>query len=225
VGVFNHTYENNIEFSYIDKGVNEASIDGFLGYTEFPDVTRKYTNNVLDIISQRIIPFERRGANNLFKFWNVPQEQYRDRWSIIAYTQGWLPTDNFEFLADFQPTNGLEIVTDLAGLTYNTLPADKIQIGDSLEWIHEKNNSHDDKAVLVTKDGDQIGYVKKIHANLFLASDLPGITTKVHAIEKNGSIKRVFVKIIVNKPEQDFLHSECSFKLEEPYSNTCLKLT
>ncbi|HCN83724.1 MAG TPA: hypothetical protein DIT07_08890 [Sphingobacteriaceae bacterium] len=194
VGVIKINSSGNSKFAYISHAVKEARSDGFTPYTEFPDLDKEYTENVLEIFSQRLIKSERGDISTFLDFWEIPHKYADDKLYLLAHTQGWLPTDNFEFLADFNPTKKACFVTDLAGLTRLSIPSDRIAINDILTFktIPMKEDKY---AVQVYKDDLFLGYIKKIHNRIFYKKTSHKLKIKVKAIEKNGILKRVFLKI------------------------------
>ncbi|MGF7216651.1 hypothetical protein GGR92_002818 [Spirosoma lacussanchae] len=195
VGLLTDSYDNQVRFSYLQDGVNGAKQDGFQGYTEFKDYTKEYKHNVLEVFAQRLTPAVRLKSSHTSIFWAIPEDKILDTWSILAYTQGLLSTDNFELLADFEPYKGLSFISDLAGLSHIEIPINLLNVGDVLRWEFDLENKFDDKAISVYKSNTKIGYIKKVHCNLFHKWDSRNIEISTHAIEKNGSIKNVFIKI------------------------------
>ncbi len=112
----------------------------------------------------------------------------------MSYTQAWLPTDNFEILADFNPSENLCFVTDLAGLSKTKIQSDQVEIGDILHFKKVSIES-DSKAVQIFKGTLMLGYIKKIHNRVFYKNRSENFTIKVKSIEENGILKRVFLKI------------------------------
>src|SRR5690606_23221821 len=89
------------------------------------------------------------------------------KYYLLAHTQGWLPTDNFEFLAEFFPGRNLHFVTDLAGLSKNADALKILNVGDSLTFKKEPENLYDNKAILILKDNTRVAYIKRIHNLVF----------------------------------------------------------
>ncbi|MFN3589820.1 MAG: HIRAN domain-containing protein [Spirosomataceae bacterium] len=195
IGVLKRNATGGIRFSYIPKGVEEAKKDGFFPYTEFPDYKKEYTENVLEIFGQRIMKSERSDVSDFYDFWEIDTQKTEDKFYMLAYTQGLSPTDNFEFLADFNPTKSTSFLTDLANLGRLKLPVGSICPGDVLIYQLEPLNVHDDKAVKVFKDGVEVGYIKKVHSRVFYKKKNRPFKLIVKAVEGNGQIKRVFVKV------------------------------
>lgn len=194
VGVIKFKKNDAATFSYIKNNVELAKADGFIPYTEFPDTEKTYTDNVLDIFSQRLINLERNDIGNFLKFWEIPPIKAADKIYLLAHTQAWLPTDNFEILADFNPSRKLCFVTDLAALSITKIQSDKLAVGDLLSF-KKCPMDIDQYAVEIYKDDIKIGYIKKIHNRVFYKTGGDSLYVKVKAIEKNGVLRKVFLKI------------------------------
>lgn len=195
VGVLRRNSNDGVRFSYFPKGVADAKKDGFTPYTEFPDVSRTYTENVLEIFGQRIIKSERADISDFWDFWEVDPRYKDDKYYLLGHTQGLNPVDNFEFLADYNPSKNLCFLTDLAALTVLKLSPGSIKQGDVLKFELDKENEYDRHAVKVYKDSLLIGYVKKIHCRVFHKKGGENLNLTVKAVDQNGVIKRVFVKV------------------------------
>jgi hypothetical protein len=185
---------SNPTFSYIEHSVIKAKQEGFTPYTEFPDIEKQYNDNVIEIFSQRLIKSERGDIGNFLKFWEIPDNKSDDKLYLMAYTQAWVPTDNFEILADFNPSKNLCFVTDLAGLSKTKIESDQLQVGDVLKFKRVSIES-DTQAVQVYKNDLLLGYIKKIHNRAFYKNGSQNFKIKVKSIEKNGVLKRVFLKV------------------------------
>jgi len=135
----------NVTFIYDSNGVSLARNFGFNSYPEFPDITKIYNENVLEVISRRLISENRDDLTKYLNFWHVTKET--DLFSKIGYTQAKLPTDNFEFLADFHYDKGIKFVTNVCGLTHNKIDKGLISVGDKLNYKYEDKNRYDNLAV------------------------------------------------------------------------------
>ena len=195
VGVLKKNATQGVRFEYIPKGVEAAKKDGFTPYTEFPDLEKTYNGNVLEIFSQRLIKSERSDISDFFDFWEIDSKYKDDKYYLLAHTQGLNPADNFEFLADYNPNNSLRFLTDIASLSKQGLPANSIKVGDILSYSLEENNPFDKDAVKVFKGNIEVGYIKKIHSRVFHKYKNNKLDIHVKAVEQNGIIKRIFVKV------------------------------
>ncbi len=195
VGVLKKNANEGVRFEYLNDGVEAAKKEGFAPYPEFPDLNKRYSENVVEIFGQRIIKSERSDIQDFLDFWEVEYKFKEDKFYLLAHTQGLSPTDNFEFLADYNRVKSLRFLTDLASLSVLKLPAGSVQNGDLLTYELEKHNKHDKAAVKVFKDGIHIGYIKKIHSMVFHKRGIGKFRLTVKAVEQNGIIKRVFIKV------------------------------
>jgi hypothetical protein len=195
VGVLKRNSTLGIRFSYIKKGVEDAIKDGFSPYTEFPDFDKEYAENALEIFGQRIMKSERSDISDFYDFWEINTKFKDDKFYLLAHTQGLNPTDNFEFLADYNPKKDLRFLTDLACLSKLKLSADSVKSGDILTYKLESDNEFDGKAVKVFKGEYEVGYIKKIHSRVFYKQKGSIVKLVVKAVEQNGVIKRIFVKV------------------------------
>ena len=71
VGLIKKNATSGVRFSYLQKGVLEAQKEGFTPYTDFPDTTKVYSENVLEIFGQRLIKTERPDINKYLDFWAI----------------------------------------------------------------------------------------------------------------------------------------------------------
>ena len=189
---------NNTVFKYIEDGVDCARRNGFVCFPDFPVINKVYDKNVLNALSQRVNNRERSDIEEYYNFWEIPSDARKDTFLMVAYTQGILPTDNFEFLAEYSSVEGVRFVSEITGLTKNKLDNNCISEGDELEWRCEPENESDNMAVALYKENRKLGYVKRIHNQVFHLRDCDKLKVKVKKIEHNGHISRVLI-LIYNK--------------------------
>lgn len=196
VGVIKTNITQGTRFNYLQSNLDKARKEGFLPFTGFPDTTKVYTENVMNIVSQRLVKAERNDLKNYFDFWKIDPSRKNDPFYMLVQTQGMIPIDNFEFLADFNPIKGLNFITEIAGLTKFKVPSETIKIGDKLNYVLDLKNTHDKYAVKLFFGKTFLGYVKLIHSRLFYKTTRE-IEIVVHHIERNGFLKRVFIEISI----------------------------
>ena len=184
-----------VSFSYIPEGLQEAKQYGFVTYTDFPDETVVYTEGVLDIFGLRLNKSERGDIQKYYDYWEINPDYKDDKYYLLAHTQGMLPTDNFEFLADFNPVKGLAFTTELCGLTSLQLPKDTLEEGDELTWVKDPENPHDRYAVRVYKGDLFVGYIKKVHSRVFYKKCRSVLKITVKSINRNVHLNRAFLKV------------------------------
>ena len=195
IGVLDKDQSGRFSFQYMRENIEEAKKEGFSTYTDFPQIDRVYNGNVLEIFGQRLIKAERSDIQGFYDFWEIEPQHQEDKYYLLAHTQGLSTTDNFEFLADYNPIDGLHFLTELAGLSQRKLPIGTLQVGDSLQIRIEPENVQDSFAVKVSKSGEEIGYIKKVHCRVFHKPEGEKLKLNVKALDQNGSIKRIFVKV------------------------------
>ncbi|PTX43430.1 hypothetical protein C8P64_1957 [Christiangramia gaetbulicola] len=196
VAIIKRNSSEGTKFKYIQENLKEAENKGFIPYTGFPDTEKVYKENVLEILSQRLVKSERNDLSSFYKFWRIDPEKKTDKYYMLAMTQGLLPIDNFEFLADFNPKKGLNFISEIAGLTRTKIESDFLEKGDILKYVLDPKNEQDKNAVKLFKDEKFLGYVKKIHSRVFHKAKGP-IKVKVHHLERNGVITRAFIEILL----------------------------
>jgi len=197
IGILRNNVSEGMRFKYLPKQVEEAKKQGFELLTNFPNVDNEYNQNVQASYGQRIVKSERRDLDDYFKFWRVDESRRNDTFYMLAKTQGLLPTDNLEFLADFNPIKGLNFISEIASLSHQELRSELLSIGDELTYQCDPGNDFDKKAVKLFKDGKHIGYVKLIHSRVFCETKQT-ILVKVHHIEANGTLKKVFIECSIS---------------------------
>lgn len=173
----------------------EAEKAGFVPYADFPSLEKEYTQNVLEVFALRLNKPERPDIQQYYDFWAIDAEHQQNKYYMLAHTQGLLATDNFEFLADFNPIKGLSFVSEICGLSHLQIPSNEVSIGDSLAWEREPLNKFDKYAVKVFKGELFVGYVKTVHNHIFSKNNSSRLKISVKSIESNGHLNRVFIKI------------------------------
>ena len=189
--------KNNPEFArkitYVWDGFL-PSIPGFeVIEDEIPEII-EYYKNVIEIFGQRIMRSERNDVKDFYNFWLIDKKHLNDVYYMLAHTQGILPTDNYEFLAEFNSSKDLKFITEISGLSKYKISSDILKKGDVLSYKKEPNNSYDKYAVKVFKNKVCLGYIKIIHNRIFHRSNKE-FKVSVQHIEKNGILNRVFLRI------------------------------
>jgi hypothetical protein len=173
----------------------EADRIGFVPYVAFSDLSKVYTENVLDIFGLRLTQSERSDIQKYYDFWEIEPQYRNDKWYLLARTQGLLATDNFEFLADYYISKKLSFISEVCGLSHRVILPEIFTGCDTLRWQCESQNKQDKYAVKVFKDDIFLGYIKKIHSKVFHRKDGESLKIQVKSIDKNGRVNRIFVKI------------------------------
>jgi hypothetical protein len=181
-------------FNYVPE-IEALTKKGFTPYLEFQDLHKAHNGNVIEIFGQRLINTQRPDIRRFYEFWEVDPSQADDKFYLLGKTQGLVPTDNFEFLAEYHMEPGIHFLTEIAGLSKTEIARGKLTNGDSLDFELEPSNEFDSFAVKVFKNDLHIGYIKKIHSRIFYEEGAQNLNLTIKALEQNGTIKRVFVKV------------------------------
>ena len=195
VGSLRKTAERGFVFKYDKEAAAIAEKEGFTPYTEFPDLNKLYNSNVLEIFALRLIKGARPDVQGFYTFWEIEPEFKTDKFYLLGHTQGLLPTDNFEFLADYHSVEGLHFLTELTGLNTSKLTGGSLREGDKLQFVLDDKNEFDRFAVSVFKNDKEIGHIKKIHSRVFHKPGAEDLKLSVKAVDQNGIIKRVFIRV------------------------------
>lgn len=195
VGIIKKNATEGVRFCYLSNGVEEAQKEGFTPYIDFPDTSKVYTENVLDIFGQRLIKTERPDIQKYLDFWDIDTNYQDDKFYLLAYTQAMLSTDNFEFLADFHPIKELQFVSEICGLSHYKVESGTLHVGDVLSYELEKDNPKDPFAVKILKGSKILGYVKIVHSKVFHKKVKRHLSVRVKSVDQNGTVNRVFIEI------------------------------
>ena len=195
VGLITKNQTEGVVFRYLTEGLKEAMSEGFTMYPDFPNTETIYKQNVLETLAQRLTNTERSDIKKYYDYWGIAPEMKDDKYYVLAQTQGLLPTDYFEFIAEYFPKKGLKFTSEICGLSHTKIPSGSLSVGDVLTWKFEKNNSYDPHAVLLYKEDVKLGYVKTIHNRIFHTSKNKQFSIIVKSVEQNGHINRVFIAI------------------------------
>lgn len=192
VGVLQKMPDDTFAFKYSEEA---KTISEFTPYPEFQNFDQEYKANVVEIFGQRLTKIDRPDIHTFFEFWEVDAAQAFDKFYLLGKTQGLVATDNFEFLAEYKLSKNTHFLTEVASLSLQPLPRGTVEIGDSLRFELEPKNEYDPFAVRVFKGDLQIGYIKKYHNKIFHEQGAEKLKLIVKALEKNGVIKRIFIKV------------------------------
>lgn len=195
VGLITKNQTEGVTFRYLEEGLKKAIPEGFTMYPDFPDTKITYKQNVLETFAQRLTNTERSDIKKYYDYWEISPELKDDKYYVLAQTQGLLPTDNFEFIAEYYPKKNLKFTSEICGLSHEKVPSGTLSVGDQLTWKLEKDNEYDQYAVLLYKGETKLGYVKTIHSKIFHDSKYKRFNIVVKSLEQNGHINRAFIAI------------------------------
>lgn len=188
------------QFRYIPEGLQEAQAMGMGVYTEFPDTTKTYSN-ALSIFTSRLNKPTRSDINKYYQYWEIPEDKKADIAFLLARTGGMLPTDNFEIIADYNPQPDLKFVSEICSLSHRKLSPDTLSVEEKLHYQLDPTNEKDPQAVKVFKaDGTPLGYIKRIHCNVFYKDASISYRITVKSLERNGHLNRCFILVKAIEP-------------------------
>ncbi|MCB0781442.1 MAG: hypothetical protein KDC03_18285 [Flavobacteriales bacterium] len=197
VGLF-WRVNDRVDFKYIldHHDIFDAVAEGFIGYPDMPPSVHTY-KDVLPVIARRLVDPDRSDRVKYLEQWNATDVDIDD-FDRIALTQAWLTNDRFEFLGEFEPKDGLNFVTDLAGQSHYNVPIGRANCNDPLTYDLERIEGYEEPAVNVyTMQGEPLGRVKQVHNRLFSHPDISNYTVELclKDSEQNGVLKKLFVEV------------------------------
>ena len=194
--------EGRFTFRYIQgKELEEAKKLGFNGYPAFPKLDAEYTSNAIDPFVMRLPARARADFQDLLDYWEIRDPSLSD-FDLLAITGGKLRTDNFEFIDPHNTKRPNQFLTELAGFVYHAddkklrnLPA-----GAAIQLEREPGNQWDPYAVKVFYQGEQVGYIKKVHAQTICNELTQGKTVKaeIQDFDVNGVVNSILLKITIS---------------------------
>lgn len=149
----------------LDRAVSR----GFSLLPEFPEQRDRYmSRHLFGTFAQRIPAPARPDFAQMMDAWGVPADVRDDPMEILARSGGIQFTDRIElaeYRADDDPLED-QLLFRVAGQRYQKAQA-RLEVGDTVTLLPEKDNPHDDSATLVLmREGQPIGYVPRQYSRL-----------------------------------------------------------
>lgn len=195
--------EEDIWLRYLtdSEDFKEAQKAGFLGYPAFKLGESEHKVGVLDAFMRRLPPRKRDDFQEYLERYRLPADFAGSDMALLGYTGAKLPGDGFEIYADLSEASvPFEIVIEVAGFRHiSVYTTSELSIGEEIEFVPDPQNSHDDKAIAICKNGKKLGFVSRQHLTEFHRWAERGFLIS-GAIERiNGTKERpaiyVFVKV------------------------------
>ena len=126
---------------------------------------KEYSLNAIDPFVMRLPARSRADFIDLLNYWEIENSDISD-FDLLAITGGKLRTDNYEFIDPHKVKRPNQFLTELAGFVYHA-EDDKLRsipAGAELQLERESGNRYDPYAVKVLYNGEQIGYIKRVHS-------------------------------------------------------------
>ncbi len=125
---------------------------------------KSYTGSfVLDSFSNRLPPRSRRDFVKYLEFLCIPPDATLSDFSLLGYSGGYLPSDNFSIVNTFDGIAGdCQFLIDVAGFRYYRELLGQIGLGVEVEICLEPNNEWDKKAIMFKIKGKKVGNVNRL---------------------------------------------------------------
>lgn len=196
---------DNYSFLYLQENLDTAKKDGFLNYPAFDDVNKKYTENVLEVFSRRLINPTRPDYDKFLSYW-CAMEYKGNIFALLGLTGAKLLTDNFEFIAPHAEVPAV-FYTNMSWLSKSTdvvreevRASDLYEVNKHLSLQIDENNDYDTNAVEILYKQQKLGYLKSIHCENVAAALRAGksVSVGVKNIIRNGTIKEILLRINIS---------------------------
>ena len=79
IGILKKHLDGKFTFSYDSDAVIRAKAEGFLPYTQFPNVDLTYNGSVLEVFAQRLMNSVRTDIKSFYDFWEIDASQTDDK--------------------------------------------------------------------------------------------------------------------------------------------------
>lgn len=147
---------------------SEALKHGFDSYPAFPDMTRVYDKNVIEIFRKRL-PSKKRADYRKFLLANrISPDVDVDDVTLLGYAEAKLPSDGFSIV---NPLCGLlipsELMVEVAGFRFYCDESSGVSLGDEVVFVDETTNRFDMNAMAIYTRGQKIGYINRIQVKCF----------------------------------------------------------
>lgn len=156
VGQFEALSDGRYAFGYLPAA---SELDGFEALLEFPGLKRIYVSQDLPSFLANRVMSDRRPSYGQHLGW-LGLDADATPVEILARTGGPRETDTFHVVDAFEPVNGrCEGRFFVSGSSRKEVDLRALKIEQELQLRDEPDNPHDPRAVLLTADGEEIGWV------------------------------------------------------------------
>lgn len=156
VGQFESLRDGRYAFAYAPR---VQDLDSFSPLVQYPDLTRVYLSADLPaFFANRVMSSKRPSFESYLGWLGLSSEA--PPVEILARTGGVRATDTFHLVDTFEPVNGrAEGVFFVSGVRYKDSDWRSLQPGQELHLLDDPANPANAKAILLTKDGVEVGWV------------------------------------------------------------------
>lgn len=143
---------------------------GFVGFPAFKLESEDSNQGVIESLLRRLPPRKRADFNEYLKQHRLPVPFEHSDFALLGYTGARLPSDGFGLVPVFPDAiTEIDLVTEVAGLRHVFKgDASSIRPGDGVGFQTEPNNKYDSDAVLISWNGQSLGYVNRALRGTFL---------------------------------------------------------
>jgi len=164
VGELFRSGDGHVTLRYL-AGTNdfeETRQRGFAGYPAFPISHCEHRSNVLETFLRRLPPSGRSDYARYLGHLGMRPDAPISRFALLGYAGASLPSDDFSIVNPFDDAPApCEFMTEVAGFRHQSLPASAISEGDKVDLQPEPQNEFDSKAILLSVNGQKIGYINR----------------------------------------------------------------
>lgn len=173
---------------------------GFTGHPAFQiKKSSTFDSQVVEAFVRRLPP---RNRSDFYRYLEIrginPDSEFSD-FALLGYTGAKLPDDGFELVHPFENiSEPFELITEVAGFRHESeIEKDSVNIGSTVDFVPEPDNSHDKRAVRIELDGKKLGYVDRGRVELFQYHLKADHLVRGEVVRKNGTESRPLIYIYV----------------------------
>lgn len=166
VGQFESLQDGRYAFAYLHGA---QILHGFSPLVQYPDLSRVYLSAELPAFFANRVMSSKRPSYDSYLAW-LGLDSEAPPVEILARTGGGRATDTFHLVDTFEAVNGRsEGVFFVSGIRYKDADWQNLIHGQHLDLVDDADNPVNAKAILLTSDGTELGWVPD-----WLVDDLQG---------------------------------------------------
>lgn len=189
---------DTITFEYLaDTADYKKALDaGFQGHPAFDLKNRIYSTGVTEALLRRLPPRKREDFPEFLRLHRLPHPFSYSDFALLAYTGARLPSDGFSIVPLFEPEVApCDYIVEVAGFRHAPdADLSNMKVDDSVQFVIEPDNLHDNGAVAIMHNGKRIGYVNRILKETFQNwLKLHNVSAKIARLNGNESRPLVYL--------------------------------
>jgi len=206
VGELCRTGDGHVTLRYLagTDDFEEARQRGFSGYPAFPISHTEHRSNVLETFLRRLPPSGRSDYARYLEHLGMRPDASISPFALLGYAGASLPSDDFSIVNPFDDAPApCEFMTEVAGFRHQPLPAGAVSEGDKVDLLPEPHNEFDSSAILLSVNGQKIGYVNRAQTAPFHEwLSQSQVEAVIERINGNSERPRVLVFVRVRVPRR-----------------------